>query len=70
MWSESVDTQLRWILKASTRGLADVRSVTNGHKTEHLEFTPHRGLVETHRAEEDLFRRVWFTERLCYRATS
>jgi len=50
--------------EARNRGLAEVRLCTNEMMTETLAFYPRRGFVETHRGEEDGFRRVYFSKRL------
>jgi len=50
--------------EARNRGLAEVRLCTNEMMTENLIFYPRRGFEETHRGEEDGFRRVYFSKRL------
>jgi len=44
--------------------LAEVRLYTNEAMTENLAYYPRRGYAETHRAEQDGFRRVFFSKRL------
>ena len=41
-------------------GLSQVRLYTNEAMTENLVYYPRRGYVETHRAEQDGYRRVFF----------
>lgn len=41
-------------------GLGEVRLYTNEAMTENLAYYPRRGYTETHRAEQDGFRRVFF----------
>jgi GNAT superfamily N-acetyltransferase len=41
-------------------GLGEVRLYTNEAMTENLTYYPRRGYLETHRAEQDGFRRVFF----------
>ena len=50
--------------EARARGLGEIRLYTNEGMTENLAYYPRRGYVETHRAEEDGFRRVFFSKRL------
>jgi GNAT superfamily N-acetyltransferase len=45
---------------ARAQGLPEVRLYTNESMTENLRYYPRRGYVETHRAEENGFRRVYF----------
>lgn len=49
---------------AATLGLSELRLYTNEAMTENLAFYLRRGLVETHRAEVDGYRRVFFSKRL------
>jgi GNAT superfamily N-acetyltransferase len=51
--------------RATEFGLTEIRLYTNVAMTENLAYYPRRGYVETHRAEEDGYRRVYFTKRLC-----
>jgi N-acetylglutamate synthase-like GNAT family acetyltransferase len=44
--------------------LAEVRLYTNEAMTENLAYYPRRGYTETHRAEHDGFRRVFFRKRV------
>ena len=44
--------------------LPEIRLYTNEKMTENLAYYPRRGYAETHRGEEDGFRRVYFTKRL------
>ena len=44
--------------------LAEVRLYTSEAMTENLAYYPRRGYAETHRAEQDGFRRVFFSNRL------
>jgi ribosomal protein S18 acetylase RimI-like enzyme len=50
--------------EARARGLAEIRLYTNEAMTENLAYYPRRGYAETHRAEQDGFRRVFFSKRL------
>jgi ribosomal protein S18 acetylase RimI-like enzyme len=50
--------------EARARGLGEIRLYTNEAMTENLAYYPSRGYVETHRAEQDGFRRVFFSKRL------
>jgi ribosomal protein S18 acetylase RimI-like enzyme len=50
--------------QARARGLAEIRLYTNEAMTENLAYYPRRGYAETHRAEQDGFRRVFFSKRL------
>ncbi len=50
--------------EARAQGLGEIRLYTNEGMTENLAYYPRRGYVETHRAEEDGFRRVFFSRRL------
>ena len=45
-------------------GLSEVRLYTNEAMTENLAYYPRRGYTETHRAEQDGFRRVFFRKSL------
>jgi ribosomal protein S18 acetylase RimI-like enzyme len=45
-------------------GLAEVRLYTNEAMTENLAYYPRHGYTETHRAEQDGFRRVFFRKPL------
>jgi GNAT superfamily N-acetyltransferase len=42
------------------QGLHEVRLYTNEAMTENLAYYPRRGYVESHRAEQDGFRRIFF----------
>jgi GNAT superfamily N-acetyltransferase len=46
--------------QARSRGLGEIRLYTNEAMTENLRYYPRRGYTETHRAEQDGFRRVFF----------
>ena len=50
--------------EARARGLAEMRLYTNEAMTENLGYYPGHGYTETHRAEQDGFRRVFFTKHL------
>jgi ribosomal protein S18 acetylase RimI-like enzyme len=50
--------------EARAHGLGEIRLYTNEGMTENLAYYPRRGYVETHRAEKDGFRRVFFSKRL------
>jgi ribosomal protein S18 acetylase RimI-like enzyme len=45
-------------------GLAEIRLYTNEAMTENLAYYVRHGYVETHRAEQDGFRRVFFRKRV------
>lgn len=49
---------------AAGYGLGRVRLYTNEAMTENVDYYARRGFVETHRAIDDGFRRVYFTKRL------
>jgi ribosomal protein S18 acetylase RimI-like enzyme len=53
--------------EARARGLDEIRLYTNEAMTENLAYYPRHGYTETHRAEQDRFRRVFFTKRLAGR---
>jgi len=53
--------------EARARGLDEIRLYTNEAMTENLAYYPRHGYTETHRAEQDGFRRVFFTKRLAGR---
>ena len=53
--------------QARARGLDEIRLYTNEAMTENLAYYPRHGYTETHRAEQDGFRRVFFTKRLAGR---
>jgi ribosomal protein S18 acetylase RimI-like enzyme len=53
--------------QARARGLDEIRLYTNGAMTENLAYYGRHGYAETHRAEQDGFRRVFFTKRLARR---
>jgi GNAT superfamily N-acetyltransferase len=50
--------------QARTLHLNEVRLYTNEAMTENIAYYPRHGYVETHRAEHDGFRRVFFCKRL------
>jgi ribosomal protein S18 acetylase RimI-like enzyme len=50
--------------EARAHGLGEIRLYTNEGMTENLAYYPRHGYVETHRAEDDGFRRVFFSKRL------
>jgi ribosomal protein S18 acetylase RimI-like enzyme len=50
--------------EARANGLGEIRLYTNEGMTENLAYYPRRGYVETHRAEEEGFRRVFFSKQL------
>lgn len=50
--------------QAGQLGLHEVRLYTNEAMTENLAYYPRHGYVETHRGEEDGFRRVYFSKKL------
>lgn len=45
-------------------GLHEIRLYTNEAMTENLAYYPRHGYTETHRSEQDGFRRVYFRKRL------
>jgi GNAT superfamily N-acetyltransferase len=49
---------------ARSLGLGEIRLYTNEAMTENLAYYPRRGYTETHRAEQDGFRRVFFRKLL------
>jgi ribosomal protein S18 acetylase RimI-like enzyme len=49
---------------ARSNGLDEIRLYTNEAMTANLSYYPRRGYVETHRAEADGFKRVYFSRRL------
>lgn len=49
---------------ARALGLDEVRPFTNEMMTENLTYYPRHGFVETHRAIDDGYRRVFFSKRL------
>jgi ribosomal protein S18 acetylase RimI-like enzyme len=49
---------------ARSLGRSEIRLYTNEAMTEHLAYYPRRGYNETHRAEQDGFRRVFFRRPL------
>jgi ribosomal protein S18 acetylase RimI-like enzyme len=50
--------------EARAHGLGEIRLYTNEGMTENLAYYPRHGYVETHRAEEEGFRRVFFSKQL------
>jgi GNAT superfamily N-acetyltransferase len=50
--------------EARTLGLPELRLYTNEMMSENLGYYPRRGYRETHRAEQDGYRRVFFTKLL------
>jgi ribosomal protein S18 acetylase RimI-like enzyme len=50
--------------EARAHGLGEIRLYTNEGMTENLAYYPRHGYVETHRAEKDGFRRVFFSKQL------
>jgi GNAT superfamily N-acetyltransferase len=50
--------------EARRRGLPEIRLYTNEAMTENLDYYPRRGYVQTHRAAQDGFRRVFFHKLL------
>jgi ribosomal protein S18 acetylase RimI-like enzyme len=50
--------------EARAHGLGEIRLYTNEGMTENLAYYPRRGYLETHRAEEEGFRRVFFSKEL------
>jgi len=50
--------------RALALGLAEIRLYTNEAMTANLAYYPRRGYTETHRAEQDGFRRVFFRKQL------
>jgi GNAT superfamily N-acetyltransferase len=50
--------------QARLHGLREVRLYTNEAMTENLAYYPSRGYVETHRAQQDGFNRVYFHKAL------
>ena len=50
--------------QARALGLAEIRLYTNEAMAANLAYYPRRGYTETHRAEEDGFRRVFFRKQL------
>jgi GNAT superfamily N-acetyltransferase len=46
--------------QARSRGLSEIRLYTNEAMTENLRYYARRGYTETHRAEQDGYRRVFF----------
>ena len=48
--------------EAARRGLGEIRLYTNVGMTENLDYYPRRGYVETHRAADNGFHRVYFTK--------
>ena len=50
--------------QARELGREEIRLYTNEAMTENLAYYPKHGYVETHRAEQDGFRRVFFSRRI------
>jgi GNAT superfamily N-acetyltransferase len=50
--------------QAALAGFSEIRLYTNAAMTENLAYYPRHGYVETHRAEQDGFQRVFFTKWL------
>jgi GNAT superfamily N-acetyltransferase len=50
--------------KAVELGLVEIRLYTNEAMTENLAYYPRHGYRETHRGEQDGFRRVYFSKQL------
>lgn len=51
-------------LDATEAGLTELRLYTNEAMTENLTYYPHHGFIETHRATQDGYRRVFFRRSL------
>ena len=49
--------------QARALGRDEIRLYTNEAMTENLTYYPRHGYTETHRAEQDGFRRVFFSKR-------
>jgi GNAT superfamily N-acetyltransferase len=54
----AAEEQARWL------GLNEIRLYTNEAMTENLAYYPRHGYSQTHRAEQDGFRRVFFSKHL------
>lgn len=50
--------------EARRRGYDRIKLYTNKAMTENLDYYPRKGYVETHRGEQDGYRRVFFTKTL------
>lgn len=50
--------------QARSYGLSEIRLYTNEAMTENISYYPRRGFVETHRAIDHGYRRVFFSKRL------
>lgn len=50
--------------EAARLGLAEIRLYTNAAMTENLDYYPRHGYVQTHRAEQHGFQRVFFSKQL------
>ena len=50
--------------QARRRGYGEIRLYTNAAMTENLDYYPRHGYLETHRGEQDGYRRVYFTKHL------
>jgi GNAT superfamily N-acetyltransferase len=61
-----IGTRLLALAEEQARSLHlwEIRLYTNEAMTENLAYYPRHGYVETHRAEQDGFRRVFFRKRL------
>ena len=61
-----VGARLMTLAEDLARGLhlSEIRLYTNEAMTENLSYYPRHGYVETHRAEQDGFQRVFFRKRL------
>jgi ribosomal protein S18 acetylase RimI-like enzyme len=61
-----IGTRLLTLAEEQARSLhlSEMRLYTNEAMTENLAYYPRHGYVETHRAEQDGFRRVFFRKRL------
>lgn len=53
--------------QARELGREEIRLYTNEAMTENLAYYPRHGYIETHRAEQDGFRRVFFSKRIAAR---
>ena len=64
--SRGIGSRLLGLAEGQARrlGLSEVRLYTNEAVTENLAYYPRRGYTETHRAEQDGFRRVFFRKPL------
>ena len=65
-YAATVADRTMWVAEdeARARGYGRIELHTNEAMTENLAYYPHKGYVETHREEQDGYRRVFFAKSI------